>query len=37
MPAALSEAIIAWARKQVDKPGFSEAVRRLLTKALDKI
>lgn len=30
----MSDAVLAWARKQKDDPQFSEAVRRLLAKAL---
>lgn len=30
----MSDAVVAWARKQKDAPQFSEAVRRLLAKAL---
>jgi hypothetical protein len=30
-----SDAITAWARRQSDKPNWSEAVRRLLQAALD--
>jgi len=35
MSAALADAVAAWARKQADKPTFSEAVRRLVMKALN--
>jgi hypothetical protein len=34
MSTALSDAVISWAKKQADKPTFSEAVRRLVMKAL---
>lgn len=30
----MSDAVIKWASKQLDRPNFSEAVRRLLAKAL---
>jgi metal-responsive CopG/Arc/MetJ family transcriptional regulator len=32
----LRAAIDAWAKKQEDKPGRSEAIRRLVEQALDK-
>lgn len=35
VPAALSDAITQWSKKQADKPTFSEAVRRLVAKALN--
>lgn len=34
-PPKLSEAVESWSRKQSDKPTFSEAVRRLVAKALN--
>jgi len=34
MPDSQVKAVIQWAKKQADKPTFSEAVRRLLAKAL---
>lgn len=30
-----AKAVESWARKQADKPSFSEAVRRLVAKALN--
>lgn len=32
-----SSAIEAWAKKQADKPSWSEAVRRLVAYALEKL
>jgi Arc/MetJ-type ribon-helix-helix transcriptional regulator len=34
LPETLSEKIDAWAHKQVDVPGHSEAIRRLLERGL---
>lgn len=34
MPATLTDAVTQWAKKQTDKPTFSEAIRRLVAKAL---
>jgi hypothetical protein len=34
-PPTLSSAVEAWAKKQADKPTFSEAIRRLVAKALN--